>query len=91
MIVFEHAVNKYVERILEKNSIERTDKTREEIKEEIRDGYEEPEFKAVFEQDSCPIYVKGEFAFPVRMEHEDYDEVVIPTVYKSQTFKRKVQ
>ena len=91
MIVFEHAVNKYVERILEKSSIARTETTREQVKQKIRGGYHEPDFKAVFEQDSCPIYVKGEFAFPVRMEDDEYDQVVIPTVYKAKTFRRKVQ
>lgn len=91
MIIFEHAVDMYVERVLNEDPTDYSLDTRDDARTEIKKTFRGPDFKGVFEQGSSPIYIRGDVAFPVVMDHDDYDELVIPTVYNSDTFKKRME
>lgn len=96
MEIYDHAVDQYLERI--KNKSPNTSSLERVIaKRKIKEAVEQPDKILSTEEDKPQIHVKDNVAVivGVRGEHEGHyepysdfeeDNLVVPTVYKSQTF-----
>lgn len=101
MIIYDHAVNNYVKRVLKlpKENVENAIK--EFAKEQIEKAYNEPEQVLNIDQDMPPLYVRNGAAVVVANNKkqvngdtiytyiEDGGEVIIPTVYDLETYADK--
>lgn len=101
MIIYGHAVRKYIERILNIEESQVGNNVKNFIRKQIRKAYENPDKILSVKTDMPPVYVKGEVALIVANKKEmnngeskytyvtDGGEIIIPTVYHVDTFVEK--
>lgn len=81
-----HAVDMYIERILEVRKEMVGDNIREFAREKIIETVLEPQIVYNKERDKCPIHIRGEIAIPVRPATENPSKIVVPTTYPRDTY-----
>lgn len=93
--IYDHAVDNYLERILNVDREMVSDKIRSFCRKQIIEGIENPDEVLSKDKDMPPIYIKGDVAIIVatgKNEEGKYiyssqdDKLIIPTVYPKETF-----
>lgn len=87
MRITRHAVNNYLDRVLEIKDGNASKELREYAAEEMRKAVIEPEYMYRSEGEKDPIAIRNGCAVPITI---DNNERVVPTVYRAETFKRKI-
>lgn len=84
MRIDEHAVDRYVERLMNISTEQAGEALRDYARDKIKETVMEPEIIYNGKDDYCPIYIKGDVAVP-------YDDGIVPTTYRADTFTKKIQ
>lgn len=90
MRIIEHAVDRYIENVLEKDVEDVTQDRREEVKDRIKQAVNEPTVIYHGEKDKAPVHILGGAAVIVDPDGDGTGEVTVPTVYKSTVFIDKI-
>jgi len=99
MIVYDHALQNYLERVLNLEEEQAGERIQEFAKEQIILAARSPEIIYRREQmepntpdrdEDCPIHVRNGCAVPVKEDEED-GTIFIPTVYKAGVFLSKIR
>ena len=83
MEIHEHAVDRYIERVLNLEPEQAGESIRELVKLRIEDTAMRPEDTYHGEEDRPPSHIKGDGAVPV-------DGSVVPSAYHSKAFRKKM-
>lgn len=83
MRIEDHAVDRYIKRVLGIPVGMAGESVREYAERQIRDAAHWPEVTYKGKEDMPPVYIKGDVAVPV-------DRTIAPTVYEARTFRRKI-
>lgn len=83
MEIHEHAIDRYIERVLELRVEQAGDAVRDMARDEILKAAQYPNTVYHEKEDEPPIHIKQEVAVPV-------DGDTVPTTYRSITFKKKM-
>jgi hypothetical protein len=96
MEIYTHAIDNYINRIIEEDPLETDAEERESIKKKIRIAAVKPERIHHSEPEKPPIHIRDKIAAVVGVKndrdnyvpYEDFgeDNIVVPAVYHSNTF-----
>lgn len=86
MKITDHAVDRYIERVLNIEKSMAGDDIREMGKKKIKEAAESPDEVINPEKDKAPIHVKGLLAIPVDEEGDGTGNTTVPTVYHKGAF-----
>lgn len=99
MIVYNHALQNYLERVLNTTSEQAGDNVKQFAMEQIKLAARSPEiiyqrYPAEIElpdrDEDCPVHVRNGCAVPIK-EDEENGTIFIPTVYKAGVFLSKMK